>query len=656
MDVENLTIKYNISESALDHIIKTYGSMEKFKEAYIEAFINGKIDELDIQQSVKDKLIRYFDLSERDGIGRKNGYYLLNNFLYKKCDGQIVNENNKKNLYRVIESLEEKQKNIIKLRCGFETGKPWTLSKIAEQYNCTRETIRIKQNKALNIIKASDLLEKDIFWNGNIELLAKKYFSENDIFYNKHNIEKDKKAKLISSIFESEIDSIEFKEDLSFITQILQIKDRLKNSDLAFKYESVLLNKLNQKKNTIISENNEQYIKAFEYKIAQEVQMFAKEDIMQTEEQLLEKRIQTEQVLNDISVLIKKSELDIKSRIQLTEIVDEKKEFVSNIYKEKLVKIYTKELSLLEKMSTLEVSSKHIKTAKQTLQKQLADLENKIQAMNIDKKTKFNLLKKCKEKKYSIQYEYEQKFVKAIEQDISSLVEIDIYKQPIEILNLSMRTYNRLKRMNICTIDQLVSKPKGELKQTKTIGTRTYHEIIEKIKFAGIKINEDEDENKTLGYNKEHTQMRIQELEETIKFSDIDEENKICLLHMLDQKTNKSFQEDKTEQSKEENELKEQQKEDNVQQDKSEVDNSVLVDNAVNKSKDTNSVDLNMVLESAITDLKSVYIKLNEEVAEYNKIKKELEKELSVINKKIENAEESKKKIQTIEKQLQKLR
>ena len=66
-------------------------------------------------------------------------------------------------------------------------------------------------------------------------------------------------------------------------------------------------------------------------------------------------------------------------------------------------------------------------------------------------------------------------------------------EKTIEDLELSVRSYNCLKRAGISTIVELISKTEDELSKTKNLGKKSLEEVVGKIKELGLEFkNEDE--------------------------------------------------------------------------------------------------------------------------------------------------------------------
>lgn len=66
--------------------------------------------------------------------------------------------------------------------------------------------------------------------------------------------------------------------------------------------------------------------------------------------------------------------------------------------------------------------------------------------------------------------------------------EIKILLQPLDALNLSARCYNCLNKMNLKYVGELVLMKDIELKNIKSLGKKSYDEIVDKIKSIGYEI------------------------------------------------------------------------------------------------------------------------------------------------------------------------
>lgn len=69
-----------------------------------------------------------------------------------------------------------------------------------------------------------------------------------------------------------------------------------------------------------------------------------------------------------------------------------------------------------------------------------------------------------------------------------------IYDKPIEDLDLSLRSYNCLKRANINTVGDILSKDAGELSKIRNFGKKSYSEVEAKLNEMGLHIREKSEE------------------------------------------------------------------------------------------------------------------------------------------------------------------
>ena len=66
-------------------------------------------------------------------------------------------------------------------------------------------------------------------------------------------------------------------------------------------------------------------------------------------------------------------------------------------------------------------------------------------------------------------------------------------EMPIEEMDLSVRSYNCLKRANINTVEDLVKKSKNDMLKVRNLGLKSIDEVIAKLDGYGLSLrNEDE--------------------------------------------------------------------------------------------------------------------------------------------------------------------
>lgn len=68
-----------------------------------------------------------------------------------------------------------------------------------------------------------------------------------------------------------------------------------------------------------------------------------------------------------------------------------------------------------------------------------------------------------------------------------------VLEMPIEEMDLSVRSYNCLKRANINTAEDLIKKSKGDMLKVKNLGLKSIDEIIQKLEGYGLSLRSDED-------------------------------------------------------------------------------------------------------------------------------------------------------------------
>lgn len=64
---------------------------------------------------------------------------------------------------------------------------------------------------------------------------------------------------------------------------------------------------------------------------------------------------------------------------------------------------------------------------------------------------------------------------------------------PIEKLNISVRTYNCLKRHGISTVGELSTMTEEKLMRVRNLGKKNYDEILEKLDSIGVSLALEDD-------------------------------------------------------------------------------------------------------------------------------------------------------------------
>ena len=68
-----------------------------------------------------------------------------------------------------------------------------------------------------------------------------------------------------------------------------------------------------------------------------------------------------------------------------------------------------------------------------------------------------------------------------------------VLEMTIEELELSVRSYNCLKRANINTVEELVNRTEDEMIKVRNLGKKSLDEVIGKIKSLNLSLKSNED-------------------------------------------------------------------------------------------------------------------------------------------------------------------
>ena len=68
-----------------------------------------------------------------------------------------------------------------------------------------------------------------------------------------------------------------------------------------------------------------------------------------------------------------------------------------------------------------------------------------------------------------------------------------VLEMTIEELDLSVRSFNCLKRANINTVEDLVSKSEDEMMKVRNLGRKSLEEVMAKLDSLGFKLNTDDE-------------------------------------------------------------------------------------------------------------------------------------------------------------------
>ena len=68
-----------------------------------------------------------------------------------------------------------------------------------------------------------------------------------------------------------------------------------------------------------------------------------------------------------------------------------------------------------------------------------------------------------------------------------------ILKMAIEEMDLSVRSYNCLKRANIHTVEDLTKKTEDDMLKVRNLGRKSLEEVIQKLESYGLALKQQED-------------------------------------------------------------------------------------------------------------------------------------------------------------------
>ena len=68
-----------------------------------------------------------------------------------------------------------------------------------------------------------------------------------------------------------------------------------------------------------------------------------------------------------------------------------------------------------------------------------------------------------------------------------------VLEMPIEELELSVRSFNCLKRAGINTVDDLINKSEEEMMKVRNLGKKSFDEVKEKLQSLGFDLSSEEE-------------------------------------------------------------------------------------------------------------------------------------------------------------------
>ncbi len=71
--------------------------------------------------------------------------------------------------------------------------------------------------------------------------------------------------------------------------------------------------------------------------------------------------------------------------------------------------------------------------------------------------------------------------------------QVKVLEMPIEDMELSVRSYNCLKRANINTVEDLIKKSKGDMLKVRNLGLKSIEEVVQKLESYGLGLRVEEE-------------------------------------------------------------------------------------------------------------------------------------------------------------------
>ena len=173
-----------------------FGGLDKYRQAFVEALINRDREQMEEimprGDDGKDFLITQFDVSSPDFINQTGLGDLvsltfgedISNFKYYGLHEMVI-FNGKDIKDKVLSTLTEREAEVLDLRYGLTDGKRTRLEDVGRKFGCTRERVRVIEEKALRKLRHSSRSQR--IKNTGIdsdreEQFIRKYFEHHDIF------------------------------------------------------------------------------------------------------------------------------------------------------------------------------------------------------------------------------------------------------------------------------------------------------------------------------------------------------------------------------------------------------------------------------------------------------------------------------------------
>lgn len=429
---ERIMNEYGISQNVLNQLIKKYGSIDSFREKYIQSLITGKNMDIPKELMMRAKLITGFDLSSPDLVCRENGYVKLFREIFGLEKKRLVIDKTgiECEVEDKLDTIAQREALVVTKKFGLRGEKAQKLDSISPELGISRQTVSAIKLKAIKKLstRRNTNLEKMIFLiedDKDREAFLRKYFSKYDIFYKDTPEPIDEKLKA----------------ELLEIVVINKIKNTCKSD-----YDKFISRYLNN-----------DYI-----------------------DQIIKNRnsLELANLRNSASSLVKL----IKEQIEEIRVLDEnsKKEIYKKLYKT---------TDLLRIMIEANYEQNENETEQDAATRYFSNIEELIEQNFNDNDEKKEELRNALKLRKSIIIKRNKAYLKSlIGVEYNSEDYIDeigrkqkIMDMSIEELDLSIRSYNALNRRGIKTVYDWLILTDEEKSQIRNLGVKSRDEIEEKM-------------------------------------------------------------------------------------------------------------------------------------------------------------------------------
>ena len=469
--------KYEIEPEIYDLIIKKYGSMDNFKKIYVDALIKGNVQETIDKKILNNcNLVKSFDISSPDWVVRNSG---LADLIYDMAAlTPVINKGNNFIKYEGLEEniieqfkgkyFTEQEEQVLCMFYGLNGEEKLKKVQISEKFDLSRGRVARCIRKLVSRKKQLDLNNRILDIDFDLQKkIIEEYFKDFDIFVSREPTSMDEETK-------------------NKLTKML--------SDAVEK---------TQKRNEQV-----EIIK----KMPEEQQI-----------EILKARFGDKIISSDLSIIppwdIKYERCEKENGIEIDKQATANWYLLTSFYKECVDSDFTKS-KIAEFIINNAINSELAKVGKKE------ELEEIISGNEHYSEEKKSELKELLNERTRVAVK--EKILMEMEAMNPYMPGLDM---TIEKLDLSVRSYNVLRRGGFKTVEDLIGKSDEDLQKVRNMGKKSFDEIIEKLKSLGLEFVD--------GYvpyvrDSEPDMDKMRELEEKINSNEyISEEKKEELRKLL---------------------------------------------------------------------------------------------------------------------------